>query len=475
MDSSFESTSQLPSNIAHLPDGRQCAISHTSRGLLDLPVETLMDIASNLTAKNLQSLALACRILGSISREALVRTVPVAPRNIWKLLNVLLSYPDLQPKMKRLQIHPLSEEAYRTLKVLDKEAAISMTAEQLTACINIVQGSLPEGSEPVQGLLDGENFTSDALSILLAITPNLTELSISTDLVDCLPVLGTIFRDTGLPKAPVAPAWHALAVSRLKEQLADLNIREEVWWYLCQEMRDWKEKCECKGWLRFELIPSLKRLTVPFNRLGYEPLGCENTGGLLTILRSHMKKACPKSILPSSLEYLRMTFGRESIDGEMIGAKKLTNPPQLKMSWINDIFDSTEHFHRLRCIELETDYTALDTIWRLSHGWDTGHGFDNGYYFDWICKWSCSDIQFNMFFGELNSAPFPTAPERGRLLNVRAPVERCKAYTQRDIFSLIMSVKNGTLVECGTCQNYHAPPRCRHVFDTSVGRSQPNA
>jgi hypothetical protein len=436
MDTSTESSNQFATTPVPLYVQAKNTMPHPGLGLLGLPEEILLDIALSLPAKDLQSLALACQDLGPISREALIRTTSVAPINIWKLLNFLLSYPGLRSKMTQLQLHPLSHEAYYHLQMSEQKLAISTTPEQLTACTDIVQKSLSETAEPVQGLLlDHNTFTSDALSILLAMTPNVTRLAISDDLIDLLPVFGTVLQNNRQMKAIAAPMWHAPAVTLFHEQLVVLYIGEDTW-PVNPPPPGYEESSFI--WLRFDDMRRLKHLTVPVNRLGVKPERepAINTEPPDQNASTRLIKLDHKRIFPASLEYLRISFGRNHLHNVLF--KNL----QPKMSLIDDLFDNTEHLHRLRCIELETVQTMESTIkhlavWRDDIWRQT---------FDCLSKWSSSDIPFGIFFAE-KSLPV----DRGPIV-----------YIQGNILPLLKSVIDGDLVACLSCDGPHAPPRCMY-------------
>ena len=302
MDALTESMNRLATIPVPLHERAQNTTSHSGLGLLHFPEKILLDIALSLPVKDIKSLALACQILLSVSREALLRTVPIAPSNICKLLKFFLSHPNIRSKMTQIHLRMLFDEAYCDLQSSDQEAATSITPEQLAACTNILLASLSEKRKPiqgVQGLLRGENFMSDALCILLAITPNMSQLFVSSDMIDCLPILGTICRYNGRLKWLVVPRWHA-PVSLLPEQLAVLDIREGTW-FTFGEKPGYEKKISCRKCIRLDRMHCLKHLTVPFDRLSVEPLRevCRY------FVDTQVLKIHPKTILLSSLEYLR--------------------------------------------------------------------------------------------------------------------------------------------------------------------------
>jgi hypothetical protein len=213
----------------------------TSTGLLRLPPELLLNVATHLVgdakdvhhARHLLSLALVCRQLTPVAREALCVNPILESKKVRSMLRFLFIHPELAVKIKTLTIETTQIER-------DEHQTTNLDWDLWRQCERHIESlpALPFVKNKLKKWLDSGAFITQLLLTLLpTVLPNINQLYLGGALLHNLPCVQALisnkefFLDAGLEWGPVAePKWeHEWLLLNMGPKLTALELPVDMW------------------------------------------------------------------------------------------------------------------------------------------------------------------------------------------------------------------------------------------------------
>lgn len=316
----------------------------------ELPNELLLEIALAVDVTGLQSLSLACHQLQSIGQEALLRTVVLAPANIWKLASTLHARPDLAKAFTHLHLGSFTKAVYDDLRTIARDQWLKAGREGSTWgawCEMLAQAypamrrrSLDQLGDPFDGIFD-------ALALITALSPSAKRLTLTTTALDNIDFMRILLGEgDGTPD----PGRHEQLVrSLVQSRLQNLEIEEEkdiMHPIPLFQPRLWGATPKHKSLLNIQLVrfTQLKRLVVPLYRISrrYEGLAYLHDPSVW----GHSN---PTEVLPKTLETIILQMDRRVVAGDFL--------------WVADTPNAVP---TLQNLELRFPLNRLSTAWGIA-------------------------------------------------------------------------------------------------------------
>ena len=246
-----------------------------SPGLLQLPPELLLNIAIRLVgdpkdihnARHLFNLALSCRKLAPIAREALCVNPILESRKVRAMLRFLFVHPELAVKIKTLTIETTEMEGH-------EYQSTNLDWDLWRQCERHIESlpALPFVRNKLKGWLDSGTFIPQLLLTLLpTVLPNIKQLYFGGAMLNYLPCVQVLisnkgfFNEAALNWQPsTEPKWELeWLLLNMGPKLTALELPVDMW--RCHVVYDFYVNVKAPQLTRLpSIFPNLRFLSVPY-------------------------------------------------------------------------------------------------------------------------------------------------------------------------------------------------------------------
>lgn len=192
-----------------------------------LPDELLLQIAADLSIRDLHNFSRTHRCFRAIAKEELICWASCSPHHIFSLIETLPENPSLVSKMTHLQFVPMTEDMHDKMIEIDMVYRAADTKDETYAAeIEVIDKAYPSAENVAwkEALLEIPDLFSVGLSLLIARARDVTALTLGTNALDSMLLMNRLFRaDTGVKLAP----WVKQVRSTLAARLTELAIYGE--------------------------------------------------------------------------------------------------------------------------------------------------------------------------------------------------------------------------------------------------------
>ncbi|KAJ4290867.1 hypothetical protein N0V90_010063 [Kalmusia sp. IMI 367209] len=301
---------ELLLQIARHIDGRNCR-NEVIRNIKDWRSGTLKRNRS----RDLRNLTLTCKKLAPIGREALIASITISRMRVRRLLLFLLQYPELVNKVTR--IHLIPPKVIHDIYIpVDPTLILRLAANRSTDSLDKA-----EMINLSRQLGDRVKFNADCTPILLALCPNLRDITVGISCLAAADLLAQSHAKKSHPQLPtvLSSSWPPTVASLILDNLTVVNIvNEDFHWSETQKS--------------FELraLKNLRSLSMPF---------VNSASSFSTPILWYQSKTT-LDILPPSLQYL--TLYVDNVWGTFL------------YDWLGQVFSQAQYFAALKMVRLYT-------------------------------------------------------------------------------------------------------------------------
>ena len=213
----------------------------SSRGLLQLPSELLLNVAAHLVgddkdihrARHLLSLALVCRQLAPVAREALCVNPILETKRVAAMLRFLFAHPELAAKVKTLTIENAESGNGRP-----HEPIIHLDQDLRRQCKRHIESLpvLPLVRNKLKSWLDRSiSIVQLLLTLLPTVLPNIDQLYLGGTVLNTLPCVQALIankiypRDIAISRPLESDLELALVVQDIAPKLTALELPVNMW------------------------------------------------------------------------------------------------------------------------------------------------------------------------------------------------------------------------------------------------------
>lgn len=325
-------------------------------GLLQLPVELLLEVALGVDVTGLEDLSLTCRQLRPIGQVALLRTAVLPLPNIWKLAFTLQKRPDIAKAFTHIQLGSCIREVCEKMVTEVEEQCLEATLDGSTwdACHDMLVQIYPAVRErPFEEKNSAATISFAALVLLVAVAPNLKALTLPTTAIDRVDYMCNLFANRGRNPDLAHHERQQQVRSLVQSRLESLDISLEIELSCCLE--SWSGPA---GFGPLELIQGqcitlsgfrqLRNLVLPLIQITHEPRDGV-VRGPVAYTRTALRAIDPTEVLPKTLE---------SIAFDMYGGISMD-----EMEFLSKVFGVVPH---LKQLELRFSRNLLSTAWDIA-------------------------------------------------------------------------------------------------------------